>query len=225
MLYTPLDWRIMGISYKTVKIEGFGTYEEKKSRFLGFSRHIESEEQMNAFLTEIRKKYYDASHHCYAFVSGKNGEIARSSDDREPSGTAGHPILSVIQKAGLTDTAVIVVRYFGGTLLGTGGLVRSYTKAAQEALRASLVIEKYEAEMLELVLDYSLYGTVQAYLASEKREPSASEFTDVVTIRLPVPSQEADRVAEKLTDLTQGRAKIERNEKHLWLEKTSEISL
>ena len=215
----------MGISYKTVKIEGFGTYEEKKSRFLGYSRHTESEEEVNAFLTEIRKKYYDASHHCYAFVSGKNGETARSSDDREPSGTAGHPILSVIQKAGLTDTTVIVVRYFGGTLLGTGGLVRSYTKAAQEALRASLVIEKYEAEMLTVVLDYSLYGTVQAFLAAEKMDPSSAEFTDVVTIRLPVPLEEAPGITAKLTDLTQGRAKIERNEKHLWLEKTSEISL
>jgi len=215
----------MGKAYKTVKTEGFGTYEEKKSRFLGFARHVENDEEAAAFLSELRKKYYDARHHCYACVTGKNGENARSSDDREPSGTAGHPILSVLQGNGITDTCIVVVRYFGGTLLGTGGLVRSYTKAAQEALQASLVIEKYEAALITLKIDYSLYGAVQNFLAAEDLTPSESDFSDKVSLIIPVPSEQEEDIVNRLTDLTQGRCETERNKDHLWLEKTSEISL
>ena len=215
----------MSTTYRSVKIEGFGQYEEKKSRFLGFARHTENEEEVSRFLAEIRKKYYDASHHCYACVLGTSGENVRSSDDREPSGTAGHPILSVIQGAHITDTTVVVTRYFGGTLLGTGGLVRSYTKAAQEALSAALVMEKYLAEMLSIQIDYSLYGALQQFLMSESLAPANTDFSDRILISLPVETEKAGEITDKITDLTQGKAIIERNEEHLWLEKMSEISL
>ena len=215
----------MNNTYKTVKIEGQGTYEEKKSKFLGVIRHTETEEEVAAFLSEIRRRYYDASHHCYACVLGRDGGNVRSSDDREPSGTAGHPILAVLQGAGLTDCCLIVTRYFGGTLLGTGGLVRSYTKAAKEAVNAALIVEKYEAEILNATVDYSFYGALQNYLRDKGLEPGDTVFSDKVTVVFPVDAGEAESTVKALTDLTQGRITIKRNEEHLWLEKTSEILL
>ena len=126
---------------------------------------------------------------------------------------------------GVYKTVAVVVRYFGGTLLGTGGLVRSYTKAAQEALQASLVIEKYEAALITLKIDYSLYGAVQNFLTAEELPPSESDFSDRVSLIIPVPAEREEDILNRLTDLTQGRCETERNKDHLWLEKTSEISL
>ena len=123
-------------SYITVSGESVGEYSEKRSRFIATLRHTETEEQAAAFLTEMRSKYWDARHNCYAY-SMSNGALKRFSDDGEPHGTAGKPILDIIDGSGLTDITVVVTRYFGGVLLGTGGLVRAYSAAAREAVAAA----------------------------------------------------------------------------------------
>lgn len=134
--------------YYTIDHPGYGEYEEKKSRFLGEALPVTSEEEVRTELARIRKKYYEARHHCYAYVIGGvpgntvqgNATIRRSSDDGEPSGTAGAPILSVIDGKACSNVLIVVTRYFGGTLLGTGGLVRSYTKAASLALENAGIV-------------------------------------------------------------------------------------
>ena len=122
-----------------VKQGGEGIYEEKKSRFIAQVYSVENEEQANEYIEAARKKYWDARHNCYAFVIGKNGDVTRCSDDGEPSGTAGRPVLDVIVKSGCDDACVVVVRYFGGTLLGTGGLMVAYREATKDALNNATI--------------------------------------------------------------------------------------
>ena len=136
--------------YKTVLEGGTGEIVEKKSRFIATVRPVKNEEEALAFLEEMRKKYWDARHNCYAYSIGKNREFTRCSDDGEPSGTAGRPMLDVILGEDIYNVAVVVTRYFGGVLLGTGGLVRAYSKAVQEGLAGSIVIEKKKQITQEL---------------------------------------------------------------------------
>ena len=128
--------------YKIVYCGGEGEIVEKKSRFIATVKPVDSEEEASAFIAEMKKKYWDARHNCSAFVIGEHNEIQRSSDDGEPAGTAGHPMLDVLLGEGIHNTAVVVTRYFGGTLLGTGGLVRAYSKSVQAGLAASTVLER-----------------------------------------------------------------------------------
>lgn len=141
--------------YKTVLEGGTGEIVEKKSRFIATVRPVKNEEEALAFLEEMRKKYWDARHNCYAYSIGKNREFTRCSDDGEPSGTAGRPMLDVILGEDIYNVAVVVTRYFGGVLLGTGGLVRAYSKAVQEGLAGSLVIEKKKGISLKVTTDYT----------------------------------------------------------------------
>lgn len=142
--------------YKTVLEGGTGEIVEKKSRFIATVRPVKNEEEALAFLEEMRKKYWDARHNCYAYSIGKNREFTRCSDDGEPSGTAGRPMLDVILGEDIYNVAVVVTRYFGGVLLGTGGLVRAYSKAVQEGLAGSIVIEKKKGISLKVTTDLSL---------------------------------------------------------------------
>ena len=132
------------MAYHVVYEGGEGEVVEKKSRFIATVKPVESEEEAVAFINEMKKKYWDARHNCSAFVIGANQELTRCSDDGEPAQTAGRPMLDVLLKEGITNVAVVVTRYFGGVLLGTGGLVRAYQKAVQEGLAASTIIEKRE---------------------------------------------------------------------------------
>ena len=155
--------------YKTVLEGGTGEIVEKKSRFIATVRPVKNEEEALAFLEEMRKKYWDARHNCYAYSIGKNREFTRCSDDGEPSGTAGRPMLDVILGEDIYNVAVVVTRYFGGVLLGTGGLVRAYSKAVQEGLAGSLVIEKKKGISLKVTTDYTGIGKIQ-YIAGERRQ-------------------------------------------------------
>ena len=147
--------------YIVVKEGAEGLYEEKKSRFIGMTFKVDNEEQVAAILEAVRKKYWDARHNCHAFVIGENNEITRCSDDGEPSGTAGKPILEVITGAGVHNCLVVVTRYFGGTLLGTGGLVRAYTKAAKDSLSNSRLARLVQGEEYSIVTDYNSIGKIQ----------------------------------------------------------------
>ena len=141
--------------YKTVLEGGTGEIIEKKSRFIATVRPVRNEEEALAFLEEMRKQYWDARHNCYAYSVGRNREYTRCSDDGEPSGTAGRPMLDVILGEDIYNVAVVVTRYFGGVLLGTGGLVRAYSKAVQEGLSESLLIEKKKGISLKITTDYT----------------------------------------------------------------------
>ena len=156
--------------YKTVYRGKGGEIIEKKSRFIATVRLVETEEEALAFIEEMKKKYWNATHNCFAYVIGERRECVRCSDDGEPSGTAGKPMLDVLLGEELYNTAVVVTRYFGGTLLGTGGLVRAYSKAVQEGLAQSDLIEKQYGNILEIGTDYNGVGKIQ-YLIGENKIP------------------------------------------------------
>lgn len=201
--------------YKTIHEGGAGEIVEKKSRFIATVRLVETEEEALAFIEEMRKKYWDASHNCYVYSVGENREYTRCSDDGEPSGTAGRPMLDVILGEDIYNVAVVVTRYFGGTLLGTGGLVRAYSKAVQEGLRQSRIIEKIHGISLEAITDYTGIGKIQ-YIAGERKIPILdSEYTDKVILRLLVPFGEVEAVQKAITESTNGRAKMQK-EKDLY---------
>lgn len=200
--------RTMLERYKTIFEGGQGEIVEKKSRFIATVRLVETEEEALAFIEEMKKKYWDARHNCYVYSVGMNREYTRCSDDGEPSGTAGRPMLDVILGEDVYNVAVVVTRYFGGVLLGTGGLVRAYSKAVQEGLANSRIIEKQYGVSLEVTTDYTGIGKIQ-YIAGERKLPVLdSEYTDKVVLHLLVPSTELDAVCKAITEGTNGRARL-----------------
>ena len=201
--------------YKTVYEGGEGEIIEKKSRFIATVRPVNTEEEALAFIEEMKKKYWDARHNCYVYSVGKNREYTRCSDDGEPSGTAGRPMLDVILGEDIYNVAVVVTRYFGGVLLGTGGLVRAYSKAVQEGFRESRIIEKKHGICLTVTTDYTGIGKIQ-YIAGERGIPVlGSEYTDKVIMKLLIPSEDVDNVQKAVTEGTNGRAIMEK-EKELY---------
>ena len=201
--------------YKTLLEGGTGEIVEKKSRFIANVRLAESEEEALAFIEEMKKKYWDARHNCYVYSVGTNREYTRCSDDGEPSGTAGRPMLDVILGEGLYNVVVVVTRYFGGVLLGTGGLVRAYSKAVQEGLKESRIIEKQYGISLEVTTDYTGIGKIQ-YIAGERKLPILdSEYTDKVILKLLVPAGDVGSVQKAITEGTNGRAGMQK-EKDLY---------
>lgn len=198
--------------YKTIYQGNVGEIIEKKSRFIATVRLVESEEEALAFIEEMRKKYWNATHNCFAYVIGEHREIVRCSDDGEPSGTAGKPMLDVLLGEELYNTAVVVTRYFGGTLLGTGGLVRAYSKAVQEGLAQSQIIEKQYGIILEIGTDYQGLGKIQYIIGENKIPLLDSQYTDVVTLQVLLPMREKERFVAELVEGTNGRVRIEEKE-------------
>lgn len=196
------------LPYKIICEPGYGEYEEKKSRFLASAAPVTSEEEAAAFIGAVRKKYYDARHHCYAFVIGRNREITRCSDDGEPAGTAGKPILETLLGTEAVNGIVVVTRYFGGTLLGTGGLVRAYTRASRDALaNAKTAFMRYGTEMT-VGIGYADVGTVQHLLETLKTTISASRYTDKVEFDIRIPTEQEKKIRDAITEATAGRAGI-----------------
>lgn len=185
---------------------GTGEIVEKKSRFIATVRKIEREEEALSFVAEMKKKYWDARHNCYAFVAGDNHQLARCSDDGEPAGTAGRPILDVLLGEDVHNAAVVVTRYFGGTLLGTGGLVRAYQGAAREGLKNSLVVTRRQGRLLTIETDYSGLGKVQYLLAKEEVHTMDSLYGEQVAIKAMVPLCQLQKLKEELTEATSGKA-------------------
>lgn len=199
------------LPYKVVYKEGYGEYEEKKSRFIASIAPAASEEEAAAFIESVRKKYYDARHNCPAFIIGKNAELTRCSDDGEPGGTAGKPILEVLLGAGVTNVAAVVTRYFGGTLLGTGGLVRAYTQAARAGLAdAGTAIMRYKTE-ITVEIDYGDVGRVQYLLSGRQIEIFQSTYAQNAAFDIRVPREQEEAVKKALTEITSGRAIIRIN--------------
>ncbi|MEY8332318.1 YigZ family protein [Lachnospiraceae bacterium 47-T17] len=186
---------------KTVYQGGTGEIEEKKSRFIATVCPVACEEEAIAFFNRIKKEYWDARHNCTAFTIGEKHENTRCSDDGEPSGTAGRPMLDVLLREDIHNTAVVVTRYFGGTLLGTGGLVRAYQKSVQAGLANSVIIERRRGRALTIDTDYTGLGKIQHILASADIPLLDTEYTDQVRIRAMVP---VEKLAAVQNDITQG---------------------
>lgn len=199
-------------TYKTIYKGNEAEITEKKSRFIAAVRLVQSEEEALSFIEEMRKKYWNATHNCFAYTIGERQEIVRASDDGEPSGTAGRPILDVILGEELRDTAIVVTRYFGGTLLGTGGLVRAYSSAAQAGLAASTVIEKKYGTLLEIKTDYNGVGKIQYLLAQQKVPTIDSQYTDQVILSVLLPKSEVPALKAALTEATNARAVLTEKE-------------
>ena len=194
--------------YQTIEKAGESEIVISKSRFLGFCIPVSSETEAQEALGKIRKKHYDVRHCCYAFRLHEGG-IVRSSDDGEPSGTAGAPILGVLSGAGVENVLCAVVRYFGGVLLGTGGLVRAYGRAASEALEAAEIVMIRVCERISVAVSYSSYNLLEPMIR-QKGYPNEAAFAEQVTLTLLLPAEETDALISAVTDKTDGSAKIEK---------------
>ena len=195
--------------YKTVYRGKEGEIIEKKSRFIATVRLVETEEEALAFIEEMKKKYWNATHNCFAYVIGERRECVRCSDDGEPSGTAGKPMLDVLLGEDMYNTAVVVTRYFGGTLLGTGGLVRAYSAATKEGLANSTIITKYWGTKLLVNTDYNDIGKLQ-YLFGQREIPIMdAQYTEKVSFVVLIPVSRVEEIKKAVTEAVSGRAGME----------------
>ena len=194
--------------YTTVKQYGAAEYEDRKSVFIGEALPVSSEAEALEFLASVKKKYPDARHHVYAYVLRDNS-IMRFSDDSEPQGTAGMPVLDVIRKRGCTDVIIVVTRYFGGTLLGTGGLVRAYTAAAVGALESAEIIRYDIYSTVSIEIGYPDYSRITSALSERGFRVEDTDFSEKVTVLGTLPKTELEALVASLTEITSGRAGIE----------------
>lgn len=206
-------------SYRVLLEGGGGEYVEKKSRFIATIRRCESEEEAAAFMEEMKKKYWDARHNCSAYVLGARGELTRCSDDGEPSGTAGRPMLEVLLGEGIRNIAVVVTRYFGGVLLGTGGLVRAYTQAVKAGLQNCTLGRMRYGWEVEVGTDYNSVGKILYLLGNAGIEPLESNYTDAVSLRILVPAEEAVRLQKEITEATNGKACFDKRKELYYVDK------
>mgnify|MGYP000661302693 CR=1 FL=1 len=216
------------IRHKAVYRGGSGEIVEKKSRFIATIRPVDSEEEALSFIAniksvetveeaqvyieEMKKKYWDARHNCSAFSVGTEQVTTRCSDDGEPSGTAGKPILEVISGSGIHNIVVVVTRYFGGTLLGTGGLVRAYTDATRAGIENSDIVEKIPGRRVDIAMDYTDLGKLQYMLAQNEVLTEDTEYTDKVIIHALFPESDKEKLKKKITEATSGRVMTQEGE-------------
>lgn len=214
-----MEEKMMQQSYRVLLKGGEGEIIEKKSRFIATVRKVESEQEAQLFIEEMKKKYWDARHNCSAYVIGQRGELTRCSDDGEPSQTAGRPMLEVLIGSGIRNIAVVVTRYFGGVLLGTGGLVRAYTQAVQEGLRnCSIGRMRYGTRYL-FETDYNGVGKI-LYLLSEKGlSPQKADYTDIVSLQVLIPQEMVQQLLKEVTEATSGKTKITKQDDTYFIDK------
>ena len=196
----------MGLEYRIVFEGGEDEIVEKKSRFIATVIPAETEEEALSFIESMRKKYWNATHNCFAYVIGERNQLQRCSDDGEPSGTAGRPMLDVLLGEEIHNIAVVVTRYFGGTLLGTGGLVRAYSSATQAGIRASKIITKMKGYCLTIKTDYTGLGKIQYILGQRGIKILDSIYTENVQLDVLLPEDEVKSVMAEITEGTNARA-------------------
>ena len=192
------------MAYITIRDYGEDSFEEKKSEFIGYAKRVESEEEAKEFINEIKSMHKQARHNCFAYVIGENYGIQRYSDDGEPQGTAGIPILEVMKKQGVTDCAIVVTRYFGGILLGGGGLVRAYSHGASIAVNAGGIITMEKSLKVTLSCDYNQYGKLSGVVPLFGGNIYNSEFTDCVGLEFYLPKDKYESFTKELADITCG---------------------
>lgn len=197
------------MNYKTVVRESVSEDVINKSKFITYLKPVKTEEEATKFIELIKKKHRDASHNVPVYLIGAKQEIQRYSDDGEPSGTAGVPIISMLKNEGITDIVIVVTRYFGGVKLGTGGLVRAYTNMAKLGLENSEIIDMLTYNVVELSFDYTLHGSLQNYISSEPKVLlKDSVFTEKVKLMLYVKPEDFEAVNEKIIDITNSKCNI-----------------
>ena len=211
--------------YRAVYEGGQGEIIEKKSRFIATVLPIETEEEALEFIAKMKKKYWDARHNCSAFVIGKRRELTRCSDDGEPAGTAGRPMLDVLLKENIHNAAVVVTRYFGGVLLGTGGLVRAYQQATKAGLSASEIIEKKDGAVLFIRTDYTGIGRLQYLFAQEKITVMDTAYEADVLVKAVIPENDKKRIEKTIIEQTNGTAKLEWGDEVTFAEYDGEVLL
>ncbi|MFD2671171.1 YigZ family protein [Marinicrinis sediminis] len=194
--------------FRTVKHQGFKEVVIKKSRFIGHAKPVESEEEAVRFIEEIRKEHGSATHNCFAYCLGERDEVQKQSDDGEPSGTAGKPILEVIKNQQMKNVAIVVTRYFGGIMLGAGGLIRAYTDGAVAALESAGHIYRVLHTPVEICIDYTWHGKVENELRNRQMHMGETKFTDKVTLTCYPLAEQAEAFVAWMTDLTQGQGMI-----------------
>ncbi len=198
----------MSTSYKTVKLEASDEFVEKHSRFIGYCKPVKSESEAVEFINMIKKKHWDARHNCYAY-SLREGQVRRYSDDGEPSGTAGIPMLDIITKSEAVDVVVVVTRYFGGVLLGTGGLVRAYSRGCKIALEAAQVVEMRLCCECEISCSYTRYGKLNTLIIDNGGVVDDVEYADDVTIKFHIPDELLPALDKQFADVTSGEIRTE----------------
>jgi uncharacterized YigZ family protein len=196
--------------YKTLRQLGIEEIVIKKSRFIGHAQPVESEEEAIRYIDSIKKEHWSATHNCSAYLIGERGECQKQSDDGEPSGTAGKPILEVIKQMGLKNVVVVVTRYFGGIMLGTGGLIRAYTDGAVAAISAAGPVHRVLHSEVSVEIDYTWHGKVENELRSRGLLIGDTQFSDKVNVICLPKASEAESFMEWMTDLTQGKSIITR---------------
>ena len=191
-------------NFKTIADEEIfsAAYEVNKSKFLAHVKHVESEETARDFVLMIRKKYFDATHNCSAWILGERGDKQKSNDDGEPGGTAGNPILETIKKNELTNCAIVVTRYFGGIKLGAGGLIRAYSHTAALGLANSKIVRMTAFKKISLTLEYNFLAAVENYLRNKKIRVASTDYADVVTQELLLLPEQVEMFLLELNDLT-----------------------
>jgi uncharacterized YigZ family protein len=189
-------------TYRTIAAPAEGLFKDRGSRFLAFAFPVTTEDEIKTHLERLRKEHFGANHHCYAWRLGADKQRFRANDDGEPSGTAGRPILGQLQSFDLTNVAVIVVRYFGGTLLGAGGLVQAYKQSAAEALKAATIIEKHITEVYNLHFSYDVMNAVMKLLKDFEAEQRAQVFELNCSLEFSVRMRDADALCEALKKLS-----------------------
>lgn len=218
------------------------TYElvEKKSRFIANIFYVENEKEASDKLNEIRKKYYDAKHNCYAYILGAGGENVKSSDDGEPQGTAGHPMLDILKGEGITNCIAIVTRYFGGTLLGTGGLVRAYSDSLKSVISSARFSNLYQGVEISFDIDYDNFGKVENIVKSINQETTYNNhnislekhefitvidkaFEENVKLRYLIDKEVFDKFSKNINNLTRGKVILDDANKKIYFIKDKKI--
>lgn len=189
--------------YKTVEFESANEFTEKKSKFIGYVKPVETQEEAVSFIHSVKSKHWDATHNVYAYVLKENN-IQRYSDDGEPSGTAGVPVLDVILKNNLVNVCVVVTRYFGGTLLGAGGLVRAYSHGSKIAVEAGHIITMAPCKVLSVSVEYSFYERLNILLSDFNANIESTDFSDSVSVSFSIKAEKKEALQEKLTDISNG---------------------
>ncbi|OOM06741.1 YigZ family protein [Clostridium saccharobutylicum] len=209
--------------YITIKNLGEDRFEEKKSEFIGYAKRVQNEEEAKEFVNEIKSLHKQARHNCWAYVIGSNMNIQRYSDDGEPQGTAGIPILEVMKKSNVTDCAVVVTRYFGGVLLGTGGLTRAYTKGASIAIKAAGIVEKVSGLKLSFEIEYDLFGKIQYICGQNSWHIEETEYTDKVIVHILCEESISEEIENEIVEVTNGKVIVRKSEERIYFKEGNRL--
>ena len=193
------------IAYKTLRQEGSSEFIVQKSRFIGYASPMETQEEALEYIRRIKEMYRDATHHCYAYVIGPNSGIMRYQDDGEPTGTAGQPIMEIIKVKSLVNVCVVVVRYFGGRLLGTGGLVRAYSHGANLAVESAGEVVMEPSVQISLTIPYTIWDRLQHQLLNLPVQMGQAVYTDQVDLSIIIRAHEQESIDKAIADYSDGR--------------------